>query len=61
MWRGDSSPLGCEAAPNRTLRCIRYPASNGFATASQPNGAVRRFAKSPHQKGSLLQGICVSA
>ena len=23
MWRGDLSPLGCEAAPKLTHRCIR--------------------------------------
>jgi cobaltochelatase CobN len=42
LWRGDLSPLGREAAPK-----------NG--TAAQSNGAVRRFAKSPHHKSPLPQ------
>ncbi|MVV50801.1 hypothetical protein EJA72_21545 [Pseudomonas sp. PB120] len=44
LWRGDLSPLGCEAAP-----CV-LQSYTGFATAAQPNGAVRRVAKSPHHR-----------
>ncbi|ATE76000.1 hypothetical protein CNN82_06065 [Pseudomonas frederiksbergensis] len=38
LWRGSLPPLGCEAAPKPTPRCIRYTACKGFTTAPQPNG-----------------------
>ncbi|PWE40633.1 hypothetical protein C9I49_23205 [Pseudomonas prosekii] len=50
MWRGGSPPLGCEAAPDRQTRFIGQTAFAGFTTASQPNGAVRRFAKPPRHR-----------
>ncbi|TBN44862.1 hypothetical protein EYC95_15295 [Pseudomonas sp. BGI-2] len=56
LWRGDLSPLGREAAPNRKLRCIRYTAHNGFT--AQPNGAVRRFAKSPRHSSLPHSDLC---
>ncbi|TNF84750.1 hypothetical protein FGE05_05950 [Pseudomonas sp. ICMP22404] len=50
LWRGDSSPLGCEAAPNQLTRSNRYTGVFGFRSAPQPSGAVRRFAESPRHK-----------
>ncbi|AWM94036.1 hypothetical protein DJ564_26270 [Pseudomonas sp. 31-12] len=34
MWRGDLSPLGCEAAPALQIRTE----FDGLTTAAQPNG-----------------------
>ncbi|AUO47047.1 hypothetical protein C1C98_17115 [Pseudomonas ogarae] len=50
LWRGDLSPLGCEAAPNQTPYFARYTAGTGFAAAAQPSGD-----KSPRHRG----GACV--
>nr|TSB51378.1 hypothetical protein FEE99_15105 [Pseudomonas sp. ef1] len=41
LWRGDLSPMGCEAAPKTSA----WPAGSDFATAAQPNGD-----KSPRHK-----------
>ncbi|AUM70951.1 hypothetical protein C0J56_20205 [Pseudomonas fluorescens] len=46
MWRGDLSPLGCEAAPpNRQHRSVRSIQAIFIGAASQPNGD-----KSPRHK-----------
>ncbi|THF30823.1 hypothetical protein E5170_16675 [Pseudomonas atacamensis] len=47
MWRGDLSPLGCEAVVNHCTRCFWYILIVGIGAASQPNGD-----KSPRHKGS---------
>jgi hypothetical protein len=48
LWRGDLSPLGCEAALKLLMRCIRYTVVAVFGAASQPNGD-----KSPRHKDIL--------
>ncbi|AUM70743.1 hypothetical protein C0J56_18975 [Pseudomonas fluorescens] len=52
MWRGDSSPLGCEAAPkpgNSVRQKIEFAA---FRAAAQPSGD-----KSPRHKKSKLRRL----
>ncbi|AWM95072.1 hypothetical protein DJ564_01225 [Pseudomonas sp. 31-12] len=56
MWRGDLSPLGCEAAPKWATLFFRHTASTGFATAAQPNGD-----KSPRHKSSSHRARLPSA
>ena len=51
LWRAGLPALGCEAAPERLMRCVSQPRVPGFGAAAQPNaGKPARHQKPARHK-----------
>ena len=54
LWRASLLALGCEAALNRLMRCIRHSTVPGFGAASQPSASkLARHSERAHRSAGL--------